>query len=83
MESGAHMARTIIPATPAQQEEWRRTGTIACSGACDQGRKACTTPEACELPDAEFGAMSCRLMYYTALVALICAVSLVIWAVKS
>lgn len=50
--------RQIIPATEAQAEEWRRTGTIACSGACDQGRKACTTPEACELPDAEFGAIS-------------------------
>ena len=76
------MARTIIPATPAQQEEWRRTGTIAaCSGACNGGRTPCGTPEACELPDAEFGAMSCRLMYYTALISRIGAVSLVLWVI--
>ena len=42
------MARAIIPATQAQADEWRRTGTIAqCCGACDQGRKPCASPDAC------------------------------------
>lgn len=28
---------------------WYRTGVAMCSGACDQGRQPCSTPDACRL----------------------------------
>lgn len=53
----------------------------ACSGPCDQGRKPCPTPEACEMNDADIVGMAKGLVIAVALVAAaIGCASLIVWA---
>ena len=66
--------RTIKPLTDDQAATYRRTGTV-CTGNCNQGRQPCTD----DCDDAEFGPLSCRILYYsTAIVAIACVVVIVI-----
>lgn len=51
---------TRAPFLFGSPEEVRRTGFGACHGPCDQGRRECQVPDACQLPDdadSDFGAI--------------------------
>ena len=51
-----------------------------CNGACDQGRKCCPAPEACEMPEATASFVN-RLLYELTPVAVIFAVVLLAFLV--
>ena len=48
-----------------------------CSGACDQGRKACVTPEACERPDDDYNNREWMVMTPIMLILIACCCYLI------
>ena len=50
----------------------------ACSGPCEQGNKACATPEACQIAELPF---STWRPVFLALAAFWCGVAWIIWSV--
>ena len=58
-----------------------RASRPTCSGPCDQGRRACPTPEACQAPDdSGLPGPAMALAIAVGLIAVIAAVSLVLGA---
>lgn len=71
---------------PFEPVWYRRRCVAACYGACDQGRRECTTPDACRLPaddeDSEFGALQGLVngrRYIAAAWLVIAVVGAVVW----
>lgn len=58
-----------------------RASRPTCSGPCDQGRRACPTPEACQAPDESgLPGPAMALAIAIGLIAIIAALSLAIGA---
>lgn len=71
------------PLLPGEEPPSQRKTLPACSGACQQGRRLCLTPEACRLPDGHAQMEGAGAVVIPAVVAAVLAVAALVTLVWS
>jgi hypothetical protein len=61
----------------------RRGGATGCTGACDQGRRRCETPEACHCEDDDGDGLPGHAMAIVMVIGLLALIGSVLWALHS